>query len=78
MIGQPPLDLDLRALPQQATVYDIVYHPLMTPLLLEAQKKGCRVVKGLGMLLHQARPAFEGWYGILPEVTNDLRRLLEG
>ncbi len=77
MVGQSSLDLDLRALPQQATVYDIVYNPQMTPLLLEAQKKGCRVVTGLGMLLHQARPAFEGWYGIMPEVTNDLRQLLD-
>lgn len=77
MMGQPPLDLDIKTLPSHATVYDIVYNPLLTPLLCAAQEKGCPVVTGIGMLLHQARPAFEGWYGILPDVTDDLRRLLD-
>ena len=73
MAGQPPLDLDLRALPGSAVVTDIVYTPLMTPLLSAAQARGNRVVDGIGMLLHQARPGFAAWFGREPEVTEGLK-----
>lgn len=79
MKGQPPLDLDLDRLPQSAVVNDIVYNPLITPLLAEAQDRGNQIVDGLGMLLYQAVPGFEAWFGIRPEVTEDLRlRVFEG
>ena len=77
MVGQPALGLDLTALPPQALVCDIVYNPLDTPLLAEARARGNPVVNGLGMLLHQARPAFEAWWGVLPEVTLELRAVVE-
>jgi shikimate dehydrogenase len=73
MLGQPPLDIVLQALPFTAIVCDIVYVPLETPLLAAARRRGNPSVDGLGMLLHQARPAFEAWFGILPEVTPALR-----
>jgi len=73
MTGQPPLDLDLGALPTDAVVNDIVYAPLETDLLARARARGNVVVDGLGMLLHQARPGFEAWFGVAPEVTDDLR-----
>jgi shikimate dehydrogenase len=69
MHGQPPLDVRLDALPADAVVNDIVYVPLETPLLAQARARGLRVVDGLGMLLHQARPGFERWFGHRPEVT---------
>lgn len=69
MQGQPPLDIDLSALSQTALVSDIVYTPLETDLLLRAKLRGNPVVNGLGMLLHQARPGFEAWFGVMPEVT---------
>ena len=69
MQGQPPLDIDLSALPLTALVSDIVYTPLETDLLLRAKLRGNPVVNGLGMLLHQARPGFEAWFGVMPEVT---------
>ena len=72
--GQPPLDLALDALPKTAVVNDIVYVPLETPLLSAAARRGNPVVDGLGMLLHQARPAFAAWFGVTPEVTPALRR----
>ncbi|MGF7174511.1 shikimate dehydrogenase [Azospirillum doebereinerae] len=79
MTGHPPLDLDLRALPVAAVVNDIVYTPLDTPLLVAARSRGNRAVDGLGMLLHQARPGFQAWFGVEPEVTPDLARIvLEG
>lgn len=79
MQGQPPLDLDLAALPPAAVVTDIVYTPLLTPLLRDAQARGNVIVDGLGMLLHQARPGFQAWFGLLPDVTPALRRfVLEG
>lgn len=77
MVGQPPLDLDLDALPKTAAVNDIVYRPLETPLLKAAAARGNPVVDGLGMLLHQARPGFEAWFGIKPEVDAALRRYVE-
>ena len=77
MVGEAPLDLALDALPVGALVVDIVYVPLETPLLAAARARGNRVVDGLGMLLHQARPAFEAWFGIDPKVTPELRALIE-
>lgn len=73
MAGQPPLDLDLAALPGSAVVTDIVYVPLETPLLAAARQRGNRVVDGLGMLLWQAVPGFTAWFGHQPEVTDALR-----
>jgi len=72
MVGQPELDLDLATLPDQAIVYDIVYNPLETPLMNKAQARGNPVVGGLGMLLHQAVPGFSAWFGVEPEVTEEL------
>jgi shikimate dehydrogenase len=77
MVGEPALDLSLECLPQAALVADIVYIPRETPLLAAARARGNRTVNGLGMLLHQARPAFHGWFGIMPEVTPELRALIE-
>ena len=77
MIGQPPLDLSLDALPRTALVNDIVYVPLETQLLADARARGNPVVDGLGMLIHQARPAFRDWFGIMPEVTPAVRRMME-
>ncbi|OKL44593.1 shikimate dehydrogenase [Pseudovibrio exalbescens] len=76
MTGQRPLDLDLDRLPSTAVVTDIVYTPLMTDLLAAAKARGNQVVDGLGMLLHQAVPGFEKWFGIHPVVTPELRSLI--
>lgn len=76
MQGQTALDVTLQALPQAAWVADIVYVPLHTPLLTAAAQRGHKTVDGLGMLLHQARVAFEAWFGVLPEVTPELYALL--
>lgn len=79
MSGQPPLDIDLSALPGTALVNDIVYAPLETDLLLRARERGNWVVDGLGMLLHQAVPGFTGWFEQTPEVDEELRHfVLEG
>ena len=77
MVGQPDLDLKLDLLPQTALVSDIVYIPLETPLLSSARQRGNTTVNGLGMLLHQARPAFNAWFGVMPEVTSELRKMIE-
>jgi shikimate dehydrogenase len=77
MVGQPPLDLPLDRLPTSALVCDIVYVPLLTPLLAEARRRGNPTVDGLGMLLHQARPAWQAWFGMNPEVTPELRAAIE-
>jgi len=76
MKGQQPLDLDLSRLPKSALVTDIVYVPLETPLLAAARQLGLARVDGLGMLLHQAVPGFERWFGARPEVTPQLRALV--
>lgn len=76
MAGQASLDLDLGGLPPGALVTDIVYTPVMTPLLEAARARGNPLVDGLGMLLHQARPGFEAWYGARPEVTPALREFV--
>nr|WP_321981045.1 shikimate dehydrogenase [uncultured Cohaesibacter sp.] len=73
MIGQPPLEISLAALPASALVTDIVYNPLETDLLRQARMRGNLVVDGLGMLLHQAAPGFEHWFGKRPTVTEALR-----
>lgn len=74
MEGQPPLELSLQGF--AGVVFDIVYSPLETPLLGEARAKGLDTVDGLDMLLHQAVPAFELWFGVRPEVDAGLRALL--
>jgi shikimate dehydrogenase len=73
MTGQPPLEIDLQALSANALVNDIVYAPLDTPLLKQARARGALAISGIGMLLHQARPAFNEWFGVAPEVTEELR-----
>lgn len=77
MHGQPPLEIDLSALRPGTIVDDIVYVPLETPLLAEARRRGGIPVDGLGMLLHQAVPGFERWFGVRPQVTAELRAKLE-
>ncbi|MGB9410104.1 MAG: shikimate dehydrogenase [Pseudolabrys sp.] len=76
MVGQPPLDFNLRC-PASMVVADIVYAPLVTGLLASARARGLRSADGLGMLLHQAVRGFELWFGIRPEVTPELRALVE-
>lgn len=76
MTGQPPLELALDLLPPDAVVNDIVYVPLETDLLAVARARGNPVVDGLGMLLHQARPGFEAWFGLRPEVDDEIRRFV--
>jgi shikimate dehydrogenase len=78
MAGEPPLDLPLERLPPEAVVNDIVYTPLETPLLAAARARGNKVVDGLGMLLHQARPGFAAWFGVEPKVTDALRAFVLG
>jgi shikimate dehydrogenase len=73
MKGQPETELDLSRLPKSAVVTDIVYTPLETPLLARAKARGNVTVDGLGMLIHQARPGFEAWFGVKPEATPELR-----
>ena len=77
MKGQPPLELDVGQLPSHAVVADLVYVPLDTPLLAAARAHGLKTADGLGMLLHQAVRGFELWFGRRPEVTPELRALVE-
>jgi shikimate dehydrogenase len=77
MHGQPPLEIDIGRLPADAVVADLVYVPLKTPLLAAAEARGLRCADGLGMLLHQAVRGFELWFGRRPEVTPELRALVE-
>ena len=76
MKGQPPLDLNLDKLSNRALVNDIVYSPLETDLLKSAKSNDNRIVTGIGMLLHQARPAFQKWYGVMPDVDDALEKLV--
>jgi shikimate dehydrogenase len=76
MAGAGPLNMDLAALREDCIVADIVYVPLDTPLLLAARRRGLATVDGLGMLLHQAVPGFERWFGVRPQVTDELRELV--
>ncbi|SFN41145.1 shikimate dehydrogenase [Roseovarius lutimaris] len=73
MLGKPPLRVPLDGLRRGSLVTDIVYAPLKTRLLIEAEKAGCVTVDGLGMLLHQAVPAFERWFGVRPTVDSATR-----
>lgn len=78
MQGKPDLILPVEALSPVATVTDLVYTPLRTRFLEDAARVGCTTVDGLGMLLHQAAPGFERWFGIRPEVTEETRRVVLG
>ena len=64
-------------MPATAVVSDLIYIPKETPLLAAARLRGNKTVNGLGMLLNQARPAFKAWFGVMPEVTPELRALIE-
>ncbi|MGJ3262150.1 MAG: shikimate dehydrogenase [Salinarimonas sp.] len=77
MVGKDPLAIDLAPLPGHAAVADIVYAPLETGLLRAARARGLATVDGLGMLLHQAVPGFARWFGVRPQVTPELRALVE-
>ena len=77
MHGNPPLELTLDALPKHALVSDAIYVPLETPMLAAARQRGNATVNGLGMLLNQARPAFEAWFGVLPDLTPELKQAIE-
>lgn len=77
MVGQPPLDIALDALPGNTVVADLVYAPLVTPLLAAARARDLRTADGLGMLLHQAVRGFSLWFGTTPRVTAELRALVE-
>ena len=72
MVGKPPLEINIDQLRDDAVVNDIVYAPLETDLLKSAKILGYQPVDGIGMLLHQARPGFEAWFGQRPEVTDEL------
>jgi shikimate dehydrogenase len=76
MTGKPPLEIDLARARADLAVADIVYVPLETDLLSRARALGLRAVDGLGMLLHQARPGFAGWFGVEPKVDDDLYRFV--
>lgn len=76
MKGEGSLDLDLAGAPKSCVVADIVYVPLETELLADARRHGLKAVDGLGMLLHQAVPGFEKWFGVRPEVTTELRGII--
>lgn len=77
MVGQSVLDINLEKLPNSALAVDIIYIPLETPFLAAARKRGNATVNGLGMLLHQGRPAWQVWFGIEPAVTAELRAMME-
>ncbi|MEP7061221.1 MAG: shikimate dehydrogenase [Betaproteobacteria bacterium] len=76
MAGKPPLDIALDRLPRHALVGDLIYIPPETPLLAGARARGNVTVNGLGLLLNQARPAFAAWFGVMPEITPELRRAI--
>jgi len=76
MGSNPPLDSDLGVLPKGAAVCDIVYSPLETVLLKDAAARGHKTIDGLGMLMHQAVPSFEAFFGVKPRVTQGLRDAL--
>ena len=72
MVGSDELQFSLSTANENTTIVDLVYNPINTPLLVEAHKKGCHVVNGIGMLLHQAIPGFNEWYGVKPTITKEL------
>src|SRR5690606_24188987 len=77
MVRSEPLDFDLDRHDAECVIADLVYVPLETPLLARARARGLRAIDGLGMLLHQAVPGFERWFGVKPEVTAELRSVVE-
>jgi shikimate dehydrogenase len=77
MAGKPALDIRLDHLPKDAIVGDLIYTPPETPLLAAARARSNLTVNGLGLLLNQARPAFNAWFGVMPEITPDLVRAIE-
>ena len=77
MAGQTPLDMSLNLAKPETIVADIIYVPLETSLITDAKSRGLRTVGGLGMLLHQSRPAWRLWFGIDPEITDNLRSIME-
>lgn len=76
MVGKPEFKVPLDALSPKAVVTDLVYTPLRTAFLENAARNGCQTVDGLGMLLHQAAPGFERWFGVRPEVDDETRQVL--
>lgn len=74
--GKPPLEISLARLPRDALVGDLIYVPPETALLADARQRGHVTVNGLGLLLNQARPAFNAWFGVLPEITPALRQAI--
>jgi shikimate dehydrogenase len=76
MAGSPPLEMDIGVMGDNSVVFDIVYTPLKTDLLRQAEMQGLNIVDGLGMLMHQAVPGFERWFGKRPAVTKELHDLL--
>jgi shikimate dehydrogenase len=76
MVGQDELEIDLTTLPKTAVVYDVVYNPLETKLLADAKLRGNKTIDGLGMLMHQAAPSFEAFFGLAPDITPELRGIL--
>jgi shikimate dehydrogenase len=76
MAGKPPLEISLDRLPKRALVGDLIYIPPETPLLAAARTRGNITVNGLGLLLNQARPAFNAWFGVMPEITPELRQAI--
>jgi shikimate dehydrogenase len=74
--GKPPLEISLNRLPKTALVGDLIYVPPETPLLAAARTRGNITVNGLGLLLNQARPAFNAWFGVMPEITPALRQAI--
>jgi shikimate dehydrogenase len=77
MMGKPALEIDLARLPTTAIVGDLIYTPPETPLLAAARARGNLTVNGLGLLLNQARPAFNAWFGVMPKVTPELVKAIE-
>lgn len=76
MVSKPELRVPMDALSAAAVVTDLVYTPLETSFLRRAAEIGCTTVDGLGMLLHQAAPAFERWFGVRPDIDDELRRVM--
>jgi shikimate dehydrogenase len=76
MVGHDPIELDLSRAPASLAVAENVYVPLETALLIQARVRGLRTVEGLGMLLHQAVPGFQAWFGVKPEVDEELRHFV--
>ena len=74
MLGYTNLDLSLSSINKGTIVLDLVYNPIKTTLLQNAKKQGCKIIDGLGMLLHQATPGFKEWFGVEPKITNEIRK----